>query len=203
MLIDVEWGFNLDNENLAALIGQSIVVSVDPNQIVLLNSSNNRVYELTGEGFSYDGIGNVNGLHGDVITQVRAYTNDPSDGGNPDMPLYTVNLRVDADDAFAAFAEAGLGGGQPLYDLLTANWMHDIVGYNGSDQLTGGSREDMLSGEAGNDRLDGDGGHNVLYGGDSSDIFIIRNGYAFNTIGDFGYRRGRPYRRVAGDLVDG
>lgn len=76
-------------------------------------------------------------------------------------------------------------------DRLVGGWGKDTLnGDAGNDYLAGGTGADLLMGGDGADTLIGGSGNDTIYGGPGADIFVFREAYGADVIGDFSVLQG-------------
>jgi Ca2+-binding RTX toxin-like protein len=127
----------------------------DGNDAYLIDSPDDRIVELAGEGVDT------------VYASVQSYT----------LPDEVENLSANAPGSFA-----GTGNGSA--NLIYGGGSADVLsGGDGDDELRGQGGGDILDGGAGNDILVGCHGNDVMSGGAGSDVFSF-NPYDCGTGGD-------------------
>jgi Ca2+-binding RTX toxin-like protein len=132
------------NDTLRGGTGNDVLVGGEGNDIYVVNSTDDVVTELAGEG----------------TDTVQASV--------------TLALGAELENLTLTGTQALDGMGNDANNTLTGNAAaNTLLGMAGNDTLRGGAGNDALHGGEGNDRLDGGAGADNLVGGTGNDVYVV------------------------------
>lgn len=152
------------NDTLNGGIGNDIMQGNAGNDVYIVDSSGDRVQELSFEGT-------------DLVRSSVNYT----------LPSDVENLLLTGSNAYSGYGNSldnQITGNSGNNYLFGANENDTLFGLGGNDNLAGGSGNDIINGDGGNDFLTGYGGYSsesdTLTGGSGGDTFALGSEYCYD-----------------------
>jgi Ca2+-binding RTX toxin-like protein len=154
--------------------GADTMIGGEGDDTYFVNSVNDVVVELSGEGLDHVFASATTTLSSNVENLTLTGTNAISGTGNGLANVITGNSRGNT-----------LNGGGGADDLFGLGGADTLNGGTGADLLDGGTGADTLNGGRGADILIGGSGNDFMNGGSGNDTFIFETGFGADRISGF------------------
>jgi Ca2+-binding RTX toxin-like protein len=158
-------GYNFDSEDPISRMGAGTVQNVTSTSFTIHDSTDNRDFLFTGNGFSYNA-GNFTSGTINFISEV--------DHANPSNVIATLGLNSVSATSWYAAAVAAAAGDRSLIEALTSTWNFNFNGGGGSDAFGANDFNDRFTGNSGNDVFEGDFGYDRAYYGNATGAINVQ-----------------------------